>query len=95
VFTRPELVLEPGLAQLAATGLLLASTIGISFSLQARFAARRWLDLALRLALAGAALVVLFHPERQVAWLFCVPIGLFVAYWMLKADRSVAVAQPR
>lgn len=37
-------VLEPGLAQLAATGLVLAATVGLTFSVQARFASSLVVD---------------------------------------------------
>jgi hypothetical protein len=84
VFTRPELVLEPGVAQIGAMLLILASTIGIIFSIQARFAELRMIDLPLRLVLAAAALVVLLHPDRQLATLACIPVGLFVGYWVLR-----------
>ena len=40
VFVRPELVIEPGLAQFGAALLILVSTIGITFSLQAPFSER-------------------------------------------------------
>jgi TRAP transporter 4TM/12TM fusion protein len=92
VFARPELVLEPGLAQIATMLLMIIATVGISFAIQARFTDRRMLDAALRLLLAAIALVVLFHPDRQVAWLACVPVALFVAYWLY---RRQAPAQPR
>jgi TRAP transporter 4TM/12TM fusion protein len=95
VFTRPELVLEPGFAQLAAMALLLAATIGISFSLQARFAVRREIDIALRLALAAIAFVVLFHPDRQVAWLACLPIVAAVAYWVVRGRAFMEAAASR
>ncbi|HVL37296.1 MAG TPA: TRAP transporter fused permease subunit [Burkholderiales bacterium] len=84
VFSRPELVLEPGVAQLGAMLLLLGATLGITFALQARFSNRRMLDLALRLVLAAIAFVVLFHPDRQVAWLACIPIVLFIGYWLTR-----------
>ena len=38
VFVHPELVIEPGVAQFGAALLILVATIGITFSLQARFA---------------------------------------------------------
>ena len=63
VFLRPEMVLEPGLAQLAATGLVLAATVGLTFSVQARFASNLVVDLAARVVLAGFALVALAHPD--------------------------------
>ena len=82
VFVRPEIVLEPGLAQLAATGLVLAATVGLTFSVQARFASNTLLDLAARVLLAGFALVALAHPDPWIAAGACVPVALFAAYWL-------------
>jgi len=93
VFTRPELVLEPGGAQIGAMLLIMVSTVGLSFSIQARFADRREFDVPLRLALAAIALVVLFHPDRQVATLAGIPVGLFVAYWFLRRRHAPVGAQ--
>jgi TRAP transporter 4TM/12TM fusion protein len=95
VFTRPELVLEPGMAQLGAMLLITTATIGITFSLQARFSDRSGIDVALRLVLAAAALVVLLHPDRQLAWLTCLLVGAFVGYWWVwrrKAPESAGAA---
>jgi TRAP transporter 4TM/12TM fusion protein len=93
VFTRPELVLEPGVAQLGAMLLLMVATVAISFSIQARFSDRRVIDVPLRLVLAALALVVIFHPDRQVAWFACIPVGLFVAYWLLRRRNAPVVAE--
>jgi TRAP transporter 4TM/12TM fusion protein len=95
VFTRPELVLEPGLAQLGAMLLITTATIGITFSIQAHFAERREIDIPLRLVLAATALVVLLHPDRQLAWLACIPVGLFVAYWIMRRRNAAPVAEAR
>lgn len=84
VFTRPELVLEPGIAQLGAMALILTATIGVTFSIQARFTDRRGADIMLRIFLAAFALIVLLHPDRQLAMLACIPVGLCVAYWILR-----------
>jgi TRAP-type uncharacterized transport system fused permease subunit len=83
VFTRPELVLQPGLAQLAAFGLILVSTIGITFAIQARFFDARLPDYAARIALAGMALLVLLHPSRELATTLCLPVLLVVGYWVI------------
>jgi len=91
VFTRPELVLEPGTAQIGALVLITTATIGITFSLQAHFSDRRSIDVLLRLVLAGVALVVLLHPDRQLAWLACLPVAGFVGYWILRR-RNAPVA---
>jgi len=93
VFTRPELVLEPGFAQIGAMLLILSATIGVTFALQAQFAANRAVDAAIRLVLAAIALVVLLHPSRELAAAACVPVGLFVAYWIVRR-RGQPVAAP-
>jgi TRAP transporter 4TM/12TM fusion protein len=93
VFTRPELVIEPGVAQIGAMLLLMVTTIGVSFSIQAQFAESRALDLALRVVLAAIAMVVLFHPDRQVATMAGVVVGLFVGYWILRRRNIPATAR--
>jgi TRAP transporter 4TM/12TM fusion protein len=93
VFTRPELVIEPGLAQIGAMLLILTATIGVTFSLQARFVDHRAIDALLRIVLAAFALVVLLHPDRALALAACVPVGLFVGYWVLKR-RNVPMSAP-
>jgi TRAP transporter 4TM/12TM fusion protein len=94
VFTRPELVLEPGLAQIGAMILVGTATIGITFAIQARFSATRAIDLALRCLLAAIALVVLLHPDRELAAAGCVGVALFVGYWILRRRGAPAAAQP-
>ena len=84
VFVRPELVVEPGLSQLMAALLILVATIGITFSLQARFADRAAIDRPVRLLLAGLSLLVLLHPSEKLALLACAPVGLIIAYWLLR-----------
>jgi TRAP transporter 4TM/12TM fusion protein len=90
VFTRPELVMEPGLAQLAALALLMVATVGAAFSLQARFADRSVVDVPLRLVLAGLVSVVIFYPDEDVAALTCIPVGLFIGYWVLRRRTAPA-----
>jgi TRAP transporter 4TM/12TM fusion protein len=95
VFTRPELVLEPGIAQLGAMALILAATVGITFAIQARFSENRGIDLALRSALAAIAMIVLLHPDRNIAWWSCLPLGVLVGYWVLRRRNTPAVAPAR
>jgi len=91
IFARPELVVEPGAAQLAAFGLVLAGTVGITFSLQAKYSDRRARDVAARLLLAGFSLVALFHPSQKVAALAVALIAAFTAYWFLQNRRAETV----
>jgi TRAP transporter 4TM/12TM fusion protein len=84
VFVHPELVIEPGLAQFAAAGLILTATIGITFSLQARYAHGIAADVATRLGLAALSLLVLLCPDERIAAAACVPVLLLIGYWLLK-----------
>jgi TRAP transporter 4TM/12TM fusion protein len=94
VFTRPELVREPGIAQIAAMLLLMVTTIGFAFSMQARFSFRRVIDVPLRLLLAAITLVVLFHPNAKIAALACIPVLLFVGYWVLRRRNATHPRTP-
>lgn len=84
VFVHPELVVEPGVAQFGAAGLVLVATIGITFSLQARFADGVALDNAVRFILAAFALLVLLCPDNRIATAACIPVLLLIGYWLLK-----------
>ena len=94
VFARPELVLEPGMAQLGAMFLLMAGTIGLMFSIQAKFSDRKFPDLAARIALAAFSLTVILHPSAPVAIGAIVPMGLFVGYWLQKRRKIRAPPGP-
>ena len=95
VFTRPELVLEPGIAQLGAMALILAATLGVTFAIQASFSNNRGVDLMLRTLLGALAMIVLLHPDRDVAWWTCVPLGVLVGYWVLRRRNAPVVAPAR
>jgi TRAP transporter 4TM/12TM fusion protein len=88
-FVRPELVLEPGVAQLASLGLVSASTVALMFSLQASFSDRPAADYAIRIALAALAMLILFYPDEGLAAVVCIPAGLIIGYWVLRR-RHVA-----
>jgi TRAP-type uncharacterized transport system fused permease subunit len=94
VFVRPELVLEPGAAQIGAALLILTATIGITFSIQAHFSETRIHDLALRLVLAAVSLFVLFHPSELVAALAGIPVVAMVVYWFARQRRAMPVPKP-
>lgn len=91
IFAKPQLVLEPGLEQLAAFGLVLTGTVGLAFSLQARFTAGRVVDLAARAVLAVLSIVVVLHPDIRTAALAAAPAAAFVAYWLVKCRTKTIV----
>jgi TRAP-type uncharacterized transport system fused permease subunit len=83
IFVRPELVIEPGLTQMGAAFLIAVATIGIVFSLQARFTDRASTDVPVRLVLAGLALLVLLDADNQVAATACTLTLLLIGYWLV------------
>ena len=95
VVLRPEIAPEPGLAQVTAIGLVLAAAVGLTFSLQARFASNPFLDIMARVGLASFALIALAHPDRWVAVTACVPVALFVGYSLLGSRRGGDPEQAR
>ena len=87
VFTRPELVLEPGIPQLVGVFLVGTGTLGTIFGLQGAFHGKPMVDRLLRLVLVGVSMATLFHPDQGIATFaaFLVLIGL--AAGMVRAYR--------
>jgi TRAP transporter 4TM/12TM fusion protein len=92
IFTRPDIVVNPGWPQIVATALVLISTCGITFAMFGRFFEHAGADILSRLALAGVAFVNMFHPDDRVATAACgaVVVALAAGVW-----RHRRIAQPR
>jgi hypothetical protein len=67
IFARSDMVTHPGWPQIAATLLVAIACCGMTFSIFGRFNAKWGSDVILRAALALASLVVLLHPDGNVA----------------------------
>ncbi len=67
IFTRSDMVVNPGWPQVGSTLLVLAGTAGISFSMFGRFLDSPWTDIPLRTLLAALSFVVLLHPDTTWA----------------------------
>ena len=93
VFVHPELVIEPGLDQIGAAFLVGIATIGISFSIQARFSDARPVDVAIRVVFAAFALVALFVPDYSIASAACVPVLVAIGYWVVYR-RKLEAGEP-
>ncbi|MDN3516313.1 TRAP transporter large permease subunit [Aquisalimonas lutea] len=92
VYTRPGLVMEPGLAQLPAFALLLAGTGAAILALQGEYGAGRWVDLGVRGLLALLALVIVLHPDERIAWAAVAPALVLMAWGVLRAHRALRTA---
>jgi TRAP transporter 4TM/12TM fusion protein len=62
IFTRSDIVVNPGWAQLWATALVFIGTSGVAFALFGRFMRSRPPDIILRVLLAAVSFVVMFLP---------------------------------
>lgn len=67
IFTRSDIVVHPGWAQVLATLLVTISTCGVTCAIFGRFTDHRGTNIMLRAALALASLAVMLHPDGNVA----------------------------
>jgi TRAP transporter 4TM/12TM fusion protein len=92
IFTRPDIVVNPGWPQLAATALVLISTCGITFAMFGRFFEHPGADIVSRLALAALAFVNMFHPDDRVA---TAAAALVLAATVYGVTRHRRIAPPK
>lgn len=67
IFTRSDMVVNPGWLQVAATLLVAIGTCGTAFAMFGRFAKNMAGDILLRTLLGLFAFVAMFHPDSNVA----------------------------
>jgi TRAP transporter 4TM/12TM fusion protein len=67
IFTRSDMVVNPGWAQVAATLLVFVGTGATAFAMFGRFFEKPAADMALRTVLVLFAFITLFHPAGNVA----------------------------
>jgi TRAP transporter 4TM/12TM fusion protein len=94
VFVHPALVVKPGLAQMGAAYLVLVSTLGITFTLQATYSETRIVDLAVRSVLAVVSLFVLLSPSDFASDVASVLIIGVIAYWIVVRRKIVSGMAP-
>jgi TRAP transporter 4TM/12TM fusion protein len=94
VFVHPALVVKPGMEQMGAAYLVLVSTLGITFTLQATYSDTRAVDLGVRAVLAAISLYVLFSFNDIASNIVSIGILGYIAYWVLVRRKIVAGAAP-
>ncbi len=65
IFTRSDMVVNPGWPQIVATLLVFIGTSGVAFAMFGRYVENRPADIPLRILLAALSFVVLFDPEQR------------------------------
>jgi hypothetical protein len=65
IFTRSDMVVNPGWPEIWATLLVLVGTSGVAFALFGRFVENLAVDVVLRVVLAAVSFLVLFFPDSE------------------------------
>jgi TRAP transporter 4TM/12TM fusion protein len=79
IFTRSEMVVNPGWTQLIDTILVTIGTCGIAYAMFGMFSDHRITDIAYRAITASMALVTMFHPnDMLVRWIAVITLALLV-----------------
>jgi TRAP transporter 4TM/12TM fusion protein len=83
VFIHPELVVQPGLDQMGAAYLVLVATIGLTFSVQAKFADLRLADWGVRLVLAAVSIYILISFNDTLSTILSFGVLGTIGYWLV------------
>jgi TRAP transporter 4TM/12TM fusion protein len=94
VFVHPELVAKPGLDQMGAAYLVMVSTLGITFTLQATYSEVRAVDLGVRAVLAAMSLFILLSFNDIASDIVSVGVIGVIAYWIVVRRKLVAETAP-
>ena len=91
VFTRSDMVVNPGWPQVVDTALVAIATAGVSFAMFGKYVENQGSNIMLRAVLALAAFVTMLHPDQRVA----IPVGVAVlAATILGVWRHRRVTRP-
>ena len=91
IFTRSNMVVNPGWMQVVDTVLVLVSTCGITFAMFGRFHERPGVDIALRALLALVSFVAMFEPDTRVSAAVAAVVLVALAVG-LRRHRAIAPA---
>jgi TRAP transporter 4TM/12TM fusion protein len=92
IFTRPNMVVNPGWLQIADTLLVLISTCGITFAMFGRYLEQKSADIALRCLLAAVSLFCMFHPDMTMS---AIAAALVVPAFAVGIWRHRQIAAPK
>ncbi|MFN2364117.1 MAG: TRAP transporter large permease subunit, partial [Halarsenatibacteraceae bacterium] len=80
VFTRPDMVVEVGRQQLLAVIIVMIGTIGLTFSIHAKYLFKKKFDLLLRALIFIVSAAVIFYPSMTIAYIMIVPTLGFIGF---------------
>jgi TRAP transporter 4TM/12TM fusion protein len=97
IFTRSNMVVNPGWMQLADTILVLVATCGITFAMFGRYLENPGADIVARVLLAAVSFLTMFHPNDTFVWVpgVIVLVALAFGIWrhrIIAPPKTAAVA---
>jgi TRAP transporter 4TM/12TM fusion protein len=92
IFTRSNMVVNPGWAQIADVVLVLVSTCGITFAMFGRCLENPAGDIAARVLLAAVSFLAMFHPDDTFVW---APAAVVLVALCLGIWRHRIIAPPK
>jgi TRAP transporter 4TM/12TM fusion protein len=92
IFTRSNMVVNPGWMQIADTLLVLVSTCGITFAMFGRSHENATIDVLQRCLLAAISFVTMFHPDMKVS---AAVATLIIAGLVIGIRRHQQIAPPK
>ena len=93
IFNWDILLLEPGLAQLAALGVLLVGCMTAAAAIHGRVFERKAHDLPARLLILLLALFILFYPRGVLSGLALIPAVVVIVMVTRRTERAAAPSQ--
>ncbi len=99
IFTRYDMVVNPGWPQIVATALVLTSVCGVTFAMFGRFVTNPASDILLRSMLALFSLVCMLHPDDRwsMATAAVVLPAILIGIWRhqhIASPKTAGVAAP-
>jgi TRAP transporter 4TM/12TM fusion protein len=92
IFTRSNMVVNPGWMQIVDTLLVLVSTCGITFAMFGRFHEKPGVDITLRALMALVSFVVMFEPDTAVSAAVAAVVLVALAFG-IRRHRIIAPAK--
>jgi len=88
VFSRPGLVVQPGVAQIMPASQVFIGTVGIIFSIHGKYS-KKWLnEFSLKALLIVLSLIIIFHPNVQLATIAMIPSIILIVYGVILARKG-------
>ena len=89
IFTRSELVVNPGWAQIGDVVLVTVSTCGVTFAMFGRCLRNPVTDISARILIAIVSFVTMFHPNDTLVW-GSAAVTLVALVWAVAQHRQIA-----